>query len=1146
MKLDHSKPNQPTNLTSKQKELVKLLNKHLNIEPATFFSDACKIMNDDNQLEARTNLVSHLLREIIGEITNKLLPPNFKEVMAKSSPLAQKNFSVGASDGFQVQVIDTNPTYKEKIDFIASQFSINPDNENVHFWKEVLADKQQGLHKFAHRSNVQGVRKVDSQFQERWERIQSLIFFQINLIKDKILEDYKVLDTYLAKNSLTEKEISKLKDHVPLNSFTLHYFFSKSKHYKSIKKFREKGFFDFPTPPREHESGGVSFPSWPQVEYLSKAAEDSSLQDEVLSICLEVETENYNVQHPIVELIAKMPVEKAIQFREIALRWLESQNYFIDHEVYGNLIVLYAENGFSREAAELTKAILKVKPNARPPVEVDGYKIGHQPIGIIDEYHYEEFATKYIPKIGQFSGLEVIDALLLSLQDYIAIESNEKNHSKDDYSDIWRPSIEKDSERGLNNFLITAIRDVGKKFLDVNPSKRDELLKVFDSYNLHISRRIKLHLLSQITLDAKKDKKLVTTCLLEKNEYGNRGNFTQEYYDFAKKFAYLLSKSNREKVWKWIQNPPKSDRQGFKEYWQAAHLKPFIGFGEKWKALYDQSVKVSGEPDYIPRASLVYSREVKDNSPITLEKLKEMTPEDVLEYAKNWKPKENDPLERTLDGLGIAIATLVEGNPEEWLKVSTTILTLDKTYVRSYFDGYVKAQKAGKKFDWEALLELAKQTLTQHPASKDNKDRGSMGFDPNWSWTRRTIADLVSVGLDDNTNQIDQKYKSAVWEVISLLLEDPDPDEGKKKSVQAKHLEEHRDYLTTAINSIRGVSIQAAIEYGIWIKRNLNETEQKKWNLDGDAPELSKKLAEHLDIEKDSSPAIRAIFGQQLMRLTWLDESWMKKHKQLLFPSDKKQKVYFDAAWESYICYVDPRKQMLDIYIEEYRRAIDELGTRADARHHLVSPDQRLVQHLTLLYIWGYIGFDKDSLWTHFYNKAPIEARAEVFNFLGRSFSNWTDMKAEFQKKLCELVEKRLEHIKSLKDSKLEVNEFESFTHWFESHIFSVEWRFKILLELQQLGCKFEGVRQVIEELTNTVDKYPLESAQACKYVTDNDREGWEIISWRADLFSILEKISKSGNIEAQIVVTEAIKNLVANGYTDFKAILDKNVQVAN
>lgn len=1139
MKLDHLKPSQPRGLTSKQRELVGLLSKHLNTEPATFFSDACKIMNDGCELEARTNLVSHLLREIISEITSKLLPPDFKESIAKSSPLIVKNFSVGATDGFQVQVIDTNPTYKEKVDFIVHQFNINPANENVHFWKDILADKQQGLHKFAHRSNVQGIRKVDNQFQKKWEAIQSLIFFQITLIRDKILEDYKVLDAYLAKPNLTEKEIGKLKEHVPLNSFTLHYFFSKSKHYKNIRKFKEKGFFDFPTPPHKHESGGVSFPYWPQVDYLSKAAEEQSLQDEVLSICLAVETENYNVQHPIVQLVTKLPVKKAIQFKEVALKWLESQNYHIDQEVYGNLMVLYAENGFADEAASLAKAILKIKPNARPPVEVGGYKINHQPIGIIDEYQYGEFASKYILKIGQYSGLEVIDVLLSSLRDYIDIENEKKAYSKDDYSYVWRPSIEKSPKHGINNFLITAIRDVGKKFLDTNPTKLGELLDVFNSYDLHISRRIKLHLLSQITLDTEKDKKMIAEYLLEKDEYGNRGNLTQEYYDFAKKYSNNLTNTDREKIWKWIQKPPKSVTKGFKEYWQAAHLKPFIEFGQKWKQMYELTIKVVGPPDYIPKTSNVYTREVKNNSPITLEKLKKMRPIDVLDYAKNWKPIDSDPLERTFDGLGIAIATLIENNPQEWLEVSTKVPTLDKTYVHSYFDGFVKAQRAGKKFDWKVLLELARQILIQHPASKDGEDKRSLGFDPNWSWTRRTIADLVSAGLDDSVNQIDQKYRRAVWKVISLVLDDPDPVSNKEKTVQDKHLEEHRDYLNTAINSIRGISLQAAIEYGVWIKRNLTKSKQKKWSLQSDAIELSKKLVWHLDIKKDNSPAIRAIYGQQLMRLTWLDETWMRKHKHLLFPNEKKWQIYFNAAWESYICYVEPRKQMLDIYADEYKRAIEELGTRTETRHHLVSPDQRLVQHLVLLHVWGYIKSDTDSLWTYFYSNAPIEARAEVFNFLGRSLSSWTDMKPEFQKKLCELAEDRLTYIKTLNDSKIQVNEFESFTYWFESHIFPVEWRFKILLGLQKLGCKFDGVHLVIEELINTVDKYPYESAQVCEYVTSNDREGWKIISWRADLFTILDKITKSGNIEAREVAKAAIKNLVANGYADFKAILD-------
>ncbi len=1144
MQLSLQKPGQPKKLTEKQQELYKQLNQHLNVEPATFFSDACKIMNGNSDLEAETNLVSHLLREVIGEITNKLLPSDYRERIAKASLLAEKGFAVGEGI-YQIQIIDKNPTYRDKIELIVSQFKLDADNENVIFWKEVLADKEKGLHKYAHRSNVQGIRKVDSQFQERWERIQALISFQLKLIKEKILEDYKALDLYLAKPQLSNKDLSAIKVHIPLNAFTLQYFFSKSKQYKSIKRLREKGFFDYPTPPLEHESGGISYPHWPQVQFLKEAISDQNLHQEVLEICLEVKTDNYNVQHPIIELVTKLPPDKAVQFKEVALNWLQSQHQWIDYRTYGELIVSYAKNGYCSEAIELTKLLLKIKPDPRQAIEVEGYKIGHDPVGIIAESYYEDFLQTYIPVLVEHCGLPAFEPMLSSLQKYIEIQSQDRSHSKDDYSDIWRPSIQKDPKHGISNYLITAIRSAATSYLAKYPEKLSTLLKTLESVNLKITRRVVLYLLVQASLDisTKTNQKLITKALLTADEFGDRSGFTQEYYELAQKYASILSSYHREKIWKMIQIPPETDQKGFKEYWQAAHLKPFISYGGKWKKLYEQQIKISGEPKYRAEESKVYMREVKDNSPLTIEKLKSMTPNEVIEYARNWKPQDSDPLERTLEGLGIAISTLVQEDPTNWLQVIDQIPSLDKAYVRSYFDGYVKARKAGKKFSWTQLLELAEKILKDHPASNDKNDPGTMGFDPNWSWCRRTIADLVSDGLDNNDNQIPQKNRKQVWKVIDLLLQDPNPDEKQEKSIEDQHRDKDRDYLTTAINSIRGIAIQAAIEYGIWIKLKLTEEQQKSWDLETQAPELSQALLIHLDPQLDKSPAIRAVFGQQLMRMTWLDSKWMTKNKQKIFPPKKDEQEFFDAAWESYVTYVDPRKQMLDIYEAEYVRAVSELGTRADARHHLVSPDQRLVQHLAFLYIWGFLDFgEKQSIWDKFYDSAPVEARAEVINFLGRSLQSWTNLKPEQKVRLQKLVEVRLAAVRSNQNPSQQAKEFESLSHWFESHLFPIEWRFQVLQEAQKLGTQFEGVHMIIEELENTVASHPLESAVTSKYVTDNDREGWEIISWRANLFSILEKIMQSNNKKAKNVAIESIKNLMAKGYTDFKNILDKNV----
>ena len=503
MILDLKKPTQPKKITEKQEELRKLLQQHLNVEPATFFSDACKIMNDECNLEARTNLVSHLLREIIGEITNKLLPPDFKEKIARTTLLAKNDFSVGANAGYQIKVIDNNPTYKDKIEFIVNEFKIKANNRDIQFWKEVLADNQRGWHKYAHRSNVQGIRKVDALFQERWERTQSLLFFQIQLIKDKILEDYKILDEYLLKKNLSDKDIAVLKVHVPLNSFTLDYFFSRSTHFQSISRLNEKGLFDYPTPPKKHESGGTSFPHWPQAQFLLGAAsQEESLHDEVLNICLGAETENYNVQHSIIEIIKKLSPNKAIKFKDKAKKWLESQVYWVDHKVYGELITYYASNGYCKEAVDLVKALLKVKPNPRQAVLVDGYKMGHDPVGIIGEHEYREFLNNYLPKIAEFCGLNIIKILLSTLEDYITINSSDNGYDKDDYSDIWRPSIEKDPKYNINNFLVSAIRDISKSYLQRRPNDTPKLIALFNVCKLNVIRRVKLYLLPLVSLDS--------------------------------------------------------------------------------------------------------------------------------------------------------------------------------------------------------------------------------------------------------------------------------------------------------------------------------------------------------------------------------------------------------------------------------------------------------------------------------------------------------------------------------------------------------------------------------------------------------------------------------------------------------------------
>lgn len=97
------------------------------------------------------------------------------------------------------------------------------------------------------------------------------------------------------------------------------------------------------------------------------------------------------------------------------------------------------------------------------------------------------------------------------------------------------------------------------------------------------------------------------------------------------------------------------------------------------------------------------------------------------------------------------------------------------------------------------------------------------------------------------------------------------------------------------------------------------------------------------------------------------------------------------------------------------------------------------------------------------------------------------------------------------------------------------------MIEAIDLGCIFEGVHLIVETLSETAKQYPLESIKICKHVTDNDEKGWEIISWRDYLFTILDTAMGSGNEDAKKLAIETIRNLMSNGYLHFKELLDRH-----
>lgn len=1108
---------------SRQSNIYSSLERFIGDAPASFYRDACKIMSDNCGLETKTHLVGHLMREIFGWVTEIMLPVDY------ANP-------------------NTPDNYKQKIKDASTAYSVNENDKMIQFWLQRVAGKEDGLHSWAHRESMESVRPTNQEFEDLWNGTELLLDFLLDKIESNYLVYTKELDTVLLKKKITNSDIEKIKKHIPLNHTTMGYFFDKLDHVECLASLEKNDFFKYPQKPLEHENGGISYPYWPPMTYLIKMSKEPSKQGDVLKICLGIDTDNMNIQVQILEIALYLPPDKSVQIIKKSYGWLPQIHSWFHPEKYGQLLIHLADGGFKTEALELATKILAVKPDPRKPTKVNGYTFTHDPIALFDDWHYEKILEENYPEFIDKVGIETIEVLIDLIEDYIEMSSSgKKSAPKDSLSEIWRPAIEdheQNHESGVKDLLVTGLRNSCEHLLESHPEQILTVVGKLETKKLMILNRLSLHLLRIFPNDAEKK---ITESLMNEAEF-KKERLTHEYFLLAETHGKLLSKKQQETIWSWIASG--ADVEEFKKWkqnngqefnkelgekyersWQMYHLMPFQKINSKWKKYFDRLIKEFGQPKYPTFRSWSEGGSWGYKSGIPADRLKSMSPAKVVDFLKEWKPKTNDLQDPSKEGTGKELTSAITDSPGKWTANASSFASLDPTYVRSYLSGFRESLKQGKKFDWKPILEVCKSVLGKPNVVKERKISVPFGHDPDWSWCRNTIVDLITEGFSDHVGKLTLDYRKQAWALIEILVKDPDPTPEREE----EYLKSSKDDpLSLAINSIRGDAMSAAIQYGIWLKDSLEETKQKSWKFSKDAPELLKVLGKHLDIKNDKSLAIRSIYGDKLGSLAWLDEEWVKNNQHLIFPAEPELQRYFDASWETYITFVNAFNSLLKILQPQYERAVIEIGKHDGTKHYLESPDQRLAHHLTIFYWRGLMGLD-DGLLADFYKVATVELKAEIIEFIGRVAKDDKQVPPEVKDKFITLLEKR---IAKVKEDKGDVNEFQSLSWWLASEKFDDNWILSKMLEVLEMGCSFEGEHLIMERFISLVSKFPVEIIQCLRLMVENDKKEWGILYSDGELRSIFDIALKSGQKDAVEATTDFIHRLAARGHLEYKDLV--------
>lgn len=1100
--------------------------------PAGFFKDACEMWEEEPPKQSKTNLIAHCLREVMGTVIDLLLPSDF----AVSEEGKKKKES-----------------HKEKVRAILAAYDIDPESEIAVLWLRT-ANKQDdiAIYHFVHRNNLGFPTSRSNSFKDLWESVQIVLDAVLNKMEGKYVGFFGILDHLIALSTVTPEDVKKFKEKVPNSLVTYNHFFEKLDNPNWLTLLTDEGFFKSPLPPIVHPDGGIGYPFWSQGIFLKKMAVIPEKQSEVLAICLDVETDNPRARNDLLEIALLLPVEMSAQI----VNSIDEIDYFITPEIYGKLIKYFAVHGKIEEAVTLAKKVLAFKPDPRPTPEYDGHKMPHDPVSKIRDYDYEEILKRDYPEFVDAAGIEAIKVLLDHIENYIHIsDADREKGSKDDYSEIWRSAIEDHSQNhkfGIRDSLVTGIRDACERFLAKHPKQIGALLTELESRKLLIFRRLELHL---VRLFPKGSKKKITQLLMNKEEFGDRQRLTHEYFLLAETHASLLSPEQRKELWSWIEKGVNVDMEAYKttckergiepsdeevikykKNWQTYHLLPFKDISPAWKKYYEELIAAVGEPEFPSFRSWSGEPKWGYKSSISDEQFKAMQPDEVVEFLKNWEPPaEGDPFDSSREGTSRALTTQIAENPAKWSKSLDTFLDLDPTFVRAVFVGHRDALKQNKGiFDWKPLLDLCATILAKPIELKDRKPSGFSGDDPDWNWSRNTIAGLLLEGLRNREAKIPQELRNDVWKILETLSQDAEPTPEQ----EAERLKSNHDPLSVAISTTRGVALDAAIQYGIWIKDAIPEEKRKGWSLEKNLPELFKVLNDHLDIKIDPSVGIRAIYGEKLSSLAWLDEKWVEDNAKKIFPGEPGEQQYFDAAWETFMTFNHAYDGFLRMLKPQYQRAIKEIGKHTDKKHHLENPEQYLARHLILYYSGGKIPLETDML-KDFYEVAPLELLADIIDFIGRR-AKQTEMPEAIRDRMVILAEKRIAAIKSGENPHTEIQEFRDFSWWIYSEKFDDKWSLDMLIQALELGCDIEGDHLIVERYETLAPQFPLEVITSTELMVENDKKGWGVPSWGEKLSKVIISVLKSNNDAAITKAKEFIQRLVAKGHPQYKDLLPK------
>jgi hypothetical protein len=948
---------------------------------------------------------------------------------------------------------------------------------------------------------------------------------------------------------ITDALVKKSLDLMASSPANHEYFFMKLKTPDWIDPLWNAGRFKDPPKARRQE-GTIGFPPWPESQYLVRVAADAP--ELVKQVILKMpQTDNQRVHQDFVEAAERMPGPTAAEVAAVEAAWIREQNhlYVLYPDKVSELIAHLADQGEVVAALKLAGALLRLSPDPRPGTRIgegeDALEMPRDAVAKFDDWHYQQSLrtiTKPLVVADPERGLQFLcDVLESSLKAHVRPGPSETEG--EDYSWIWRPHIEIEGHGDVKDSLVSAVRDAAVLIATSNIQTIPTLLDRLIGRRWRVFRRIAAEVL---VTTSNTDLETVTKLLGPPFKLQDYPQTVPELAEFLRRSFSNLPEGIQNRVLTNIDTGPNLDtyKQNFElaqkraptteelealaQRWKLQWLEPIheaLPNGE-WHNRYQELVKRFGQPAEVTQQRGVF---VGPTSPKTVQELRELEPEKLIEYLEAWVPS-NNWASPTPAGLARELTSLVSSEPEKLSQLADKLIGLDPTYISSAIEGFSEAAKKGLVIDWSRVLNLCEWVVEQN-AEIANRKVDLVHGDPDWIASRIAVGRLLREGFAGKKDaQLPKEFRTKVWALLAGLVNGPDPT-----AARVLKYAENSFPGTISLNAPRGIALDAVIDYGLWIHPYDPKKAQAAESAFSEMPEV-RELLDKI-IHTDSSLASGEVLGRRFPALFMLDRSWLKDKVELIFRPEPKQLER--VAWINYLLFCPAYDDLLPLLTSQYEKAIDPLAAPLDSRVKRES-ERNLVTHLVSFFWRGRLDVDDEKgLLARFFEKAPVEQRAYAIEVIGRSLGS-TPLKEGDSQDLLERLRKLLANrINAVKQNgKEEAGELEPFGWWFISNQFDADWLIENLLTILRLSRKISPDWLVVECLSKEAQSKPVQSVEALEWIVVGDKEGWAIYGWEQHARELLKTALESDNHHARDLAVRVINIIGSRGQYGFRDLL--------